>query len=92
MIAKIVAQAVGDLGDVVGMCDRVVVSLAIGVGIPLAEDVILGLDGLADKPAAGLVLLQVILVAFDARCELGRILPRVVASAIDVVLVERAAR
>ena len=54
------------------MRDRVIIGLAIGVGVPLAEDVVLGLDGLADEPAAGLVLFQVVLVAFDAGRELGR--------------------
>ena len=88
VVAEIVAQPAGDLGHVVGMGGGVVVSLAVGVGVPLAEDAVLGLDGLADEPAAGLVRLQVILVALDAGRELGRILPRIVASPVDVPLVE----
>ena len=88
VVAEIVAEPAGDLGHVVGMRDGVVVGLAVGVGVPLAEDPVLGLDRLADEPAAGLVRLQVVLVALDAGRELGGILARVVAGPLDVVLVE----
>ncbi len=66
------------------MGDEVVVRLAVGVDVPLAEDAVLGLDRLADEPAAGLVGLQVLLVAFDAGREVRGVLPRVVAGLGDV--------
>ena len=75
VVAQIIAEPAGDLGDVVGMGDGVVKSLAVGVGIPFAEDMVLGLDRLADEPAAGLVVLEIVLIAFDPGGELGRILP-----------------
>ena len=88
VVAQIVAQPAGDLGHVVGMGDQVVIGLAVGVDVPLAEDPVLGLDRLADEPAAGLVRFQVVLVALDPGREVGRVLPRVVAGPLDVALVE----
>ena len=88
MIADIVAQAMGHLGHVVWMCARVVVGLAICIIVPFPKNVVLGLDRLADEPTSGLVLLEVILVAFDASGELGRVLPRIIASSIDITVVE----
>ena len=90
VVAEVVAEPAGHLGHVVGVGDQVVVGLAVGVGVPLAEDPVLGLGRLADEPAAGLVGLEVVLVALDPGGEVGRVLPGVLPGALDVAVVEPA--
>ena len=52
MLGEVVAELAGDLGDVVGVGDEVVVGPAVGVVVPGPEDPVLGLGRLADVPAA----------------------------------------
>ena len=74
VVAKVVAQSLCDLGDVIGVSLRMVKSLAVGVDVPLAQDAVLGLDRLADEPPAGLVGLQIVLEPFDPAGEPCRVL------------------
>src|SRR5262249_31840894 len=85
--AQIFAEPAGDLSHVVGVGCQVVIRQAIGIGVPLAKDPVLGLGRLADEPAAGLVVLEVILIAMDAGGEMGRILTGILPGALDVAFV-----
>src|SRR5262249_13690458 len=87
LFAEVLAKAAGDPGHVVGVRAQVVVGLAIGVGVPLAENPVLGLDGLAEITPAGLVRLEVLLVALDAGRKLAGVSARIVARPLDVVLI-----
>ena len=74
MVAQVVAQAAGGLGDIVGMRGEVVVRQAVGVGVPLAENAVLGLGGFGNVASSGRVLTQVILIALDTGGEIRGIL------------------
>ena len=87
VVAEVVAEPAGDFRDVVGVGQGVVVRLAVGVGVPLAENPVAGLGGLADEQAAGLVGLEVVLIPLDPGREVGRLAKRVLAGATDVALV-----
>ena len=89
MLGQVVAELAGDLADVVGMGDEVVVGSAVGIGIPCPEDLVLGLDRLADVPAPLGVGLEVIAIAVDPLGEVGRAPPGKLASLVDVAVVER---
>ena len=73
MVAEIVAEAPGDLDNVVRVSLKMIVGLAVVVLIPLAEDLIPCLDSLAEVPAPGLVAFQVVLEPFDPHRVAGRV-------------------
>src|SRR5262249_33896011 len=88
VVAQVVAKPLGHLRDVIRVSLPVVIGLAICVGIPFAQDVILGLDRFAYNPPASLVGFQVGLEPLDPAGELGGVLAREIAGLIDVMLVQ----